>query len=628
MVPRRRARGAAHPGLPAVERGGDGHPGQQARRRHRRPPVHVRQLGRALRGRAQPLLPREGRRAARRPHLLPGPRRARRLRPGLPRGPAERGRPRPLPHRDRPRRPELLPAPPADAGVLGVPDRLDGPRPDHGHLPRPLQPVPPQPPAGRHQRVPHLVLPGRRRVRRARDVRRAEPGQPGAARQPGLRRQLQPAAPRRPGARQRQDHPGAGGLLPGRGLERHQGDLGLPLGRAAAPGQGRRAAQQDEHHRRRRVPAVLGGVRGVHPRALLRAGPAAAQAGRGLVRRGPPLAAPRRPRLPQALRGLQVGHGQPRQRRTDRHPLQDDQGLDARPRGRGPQRHPPDQEAERPAAPCPARPPVPARRDPGRRARGRRAALLPPAGGLRRVPVHDGAPPRPGRPAPPPDHADPPRHRAARRHRRSRRCSAARAARPCRRRWRSPGWCGTWPGTRPSGSGWCPSSRTRPARSAWTPCSGRSRSTPPTARSTSRSTRELLLSYTESADGQILEEGITEAGAMSSFIAAGTSYASRGRADGALLHLLFDVRLPAGRRPHLAGGRRAGPAGSSSAPPPAGPRCSARACSTRTGTAWCWLRRCRRAGPTTRPSPTRWRRSSATAPSACTGSGPRTSSTT
>jgi pyruvate dehydrogenase E1 component len=39
---------------------------------------------------------------------------------------------------------------------------------------------------------------------------------------------------------------------------------------------------------------------------------------------------------------------------------------------------------------------------------------------------------------------------------------------------------------------------------------------------------ELLLSYTESSDGQILEEGITEAGAMSSFIAAGTSYASRG----------------------------------------------------------------------------------------------------
>lgn len=39
---------------------------------------------------------------------------------------------------------------------------------------------------------------------------------------------------------------------------------------------------------------------------------------------------------------------------------------------------------------------------------------------------------------------------------------------------------------------------------------------------------EMLLSYVESTKGQILEEGITEAGAMSSFIAAGTSYASRG----------------------------------------------------------------------------------------------------
>jgi pyruvate dehydrogenase E1 component len=38
--------------------------------------------------------------------------------------------------------------------------------------------------------------------------------------------------------------------------------------------------------------------------------------------------------------------------------------------------------------------------------------------------------------------------------------------------------------------------------------------------------RETLLYYNEAKDGQILEEGITEAGAMSSFIAAGTSYAN------------------------------------------------------------------------------------------------------
>ena len=40
--------------------------------------------------------------------------------------------------------------------------------------------------------------------------------------------------------------------------------------------------------------------------------------------------------------------------------------------------------------------------------------------------------------------------------------------------------------------------------------------------------REALLYYHETRDGQILEEGITEAGAMSSFIAAGTAYANYG----------------------------------------------------------------------------------------------------
>ncbi|HEX7094729.1 MAG TPA: pyruvate dehydrogenase (acetyl-transferring), homodimeric type, partial [Acidimicrobiales bacterium] len=39
---------------------------------------------------------------------------------------------------------------------------------------------------------------------------------------------------------------------------------------------------------------------------------------------------------------------------------------------------------------------------------------------------------------------------------------------------------------------------------------------------------ELLLSYSESKDGQILEEGITEAGSVASFIAAATSYANLG----------------------------------------------------------------------------------------------------
>jgi pyruvate dehydrogenase E1 component len=40
--------------------------------------------------------------------------------------------------------------------------------------------------------------------------------------------------------------------------------------------------------------------------------------------------------------------------------------------------------------------------------------------------------------------------------------------------------------------------------------------------------RELLLSYKEATDGQILHEGISEAGSMGSVIAAGTSYATHG----------------------------------------------------------------------------------------------------
>jgi pyruvate dehydrogenase E1 component len=40
--------------------------------------------------------------------------------------------------------------------------------------------------------------------------------------------------------------------------------------------------------------------------------------------------------------------------------------------------------------------------------------------------------------------------------------------------------------------------------------------------------KAMLLYYREARDGQILEEGITEAGSMSSFIAAGTSYATHG----------------------------------------------------------------------------------------------------
>ena len=71
-----------------------------------------------------------------------------------------------------------------------------------------------------------LGVPRRRRDGRARVAGRDLAGQPGEAGQPHLRGELQPAAPRRPGARQREDHPGAGGELPRRRLERDQGRSG------------------------------------------------------------------------------------------------------------------------------------------------------------------------------------------------------------------------------------------------------------------------------------------------------------------------------------------------------------------------------------------------------------------
>ena len=67
---------------------------------------------------------------------------------------------------------------------------------------------------------------------------------------------------------------------------------------------------------------------------------------------------------------------------------------------------------------------------------------------------------------------------------------------------------------------------------------------------------EQLMFYREDEHGQILEEGITEAGSISSFIAAGTSLQRPRRADRSVLHLLLDVRLPAGWRPRVGGGRQ------------------------------------------------------------------------
>ena len=75
----------------------------------------------------------------------------------------------------------------------------------------------------------------RRRNRRARSARRHHPAGARKARQPDFRRQLQPAAARRAGPRQRPDHPGARSGIPRRRLERDQGAVGPRLGRRCSP---------------------------------------------------------------------------------------------------------------------------------------------------------------------------------------------------------------------------------------------------------------------------------------------------------------------------------------------------------------------------------------------------------
>ncbi len=69
---------------------------------------------------------------------------------------------------------------------------------------------------------------------------------------------------------------------------------------------------------------------------------------------------------------------------------------------------------------------------------------------------------------------------------------------------------------------------------------------------------DQVMYYREDKKGQILQEGINEAGAMSSWIAAATAYSNHGTPDDPVLHLLFDVRLSAHRRPGLGRRRHAG----------------------------------------------------------------------
>ena len=560
------------------------------------------------------------RRRRRRPDLLPGPRLARHLRARLPRRAAVAS------SSCTNFRRELAPG----GGLSSyphpwlMPDFWEFPTVSMGlapicvDLPGALQPLPARPRPRRHRRRPRLGLPRRRRDGRAGDARRDHARVARAARQPDLRRQLQPAAPRRPGARQRQDHPGARGRLPRRRLERHQGHLGRRLGSAAGARRRRPAGAAHGRGRRRRVSEVHRRVR-----APTSASTSSARI-RELLELVEDLTDDKLRKLrrgghdPEKVYAAYKARGRAR-RRADRHPRQDHQGLRPGRGRRGPQRHAPAEEAEREGA---ARVPRPLRHPDRRRASSPRR-------------------PSTGRPT------------TARRsstccERRARARRLRAAARACAPQPLAPPPPSTVRASSSSGTGEREVATTHGVRAPAAPPDERpddrhahradrprrgahlrhGRAVPQVrhllarrASSTSRSTPTSSLYYREADDGQLLEEGITEAGAMASFTAAGTAYATHGVQHDPVLHLLLDVRLPAHRRPDLAARRRArprlpgrrhrrphharrrGPA----APGRPQPRCSPAPC--------------RPCAPTTRPSPTRSRSSSRTASAACTSSG-------
>ena len=264
--------------LDPLERGGHGAPRPARRDRRRRPHLDLRLVGDPVRGRLQPLLPRQGPRRRRRPDLHPGPRLARGLRAGLPRGAAHRGPARRVPAGEVAprRRAAVLPAPAADAGLLGVPDRLDGPRPDQRDLPGAVQQVPARP---RASRTPRSSTSGRSSATARWTSRRAAARCSIAAYE-----ELDNLTFVVNCNLQRLDGPvrGNGKIIQeleaffrGAGWNVDQGRSGAGSGtRCSPPTATRRAREPDEHHPGRRLPDVPGRGRRLHPRELLRPGPA------------------------------------------------------------------------------------------------------------------------------------------------------------------------------------------------------------------------------------------------------------------------------------------------------------------------------------------------------------------
>ncbi len=208
---RSRHRGAAGV-ADALERTGHGGARQPGVWRAGRAHRELRERGRPVRNRLQPLLPgTRGHRAGPAPGrsgVLPAAQRAGRVRTRVPGRAAHGARPAALPPGDRRARGRRagalqLSTSLADAGFLAVSDGLDGHRTDQQHLPCALHALSHAPPTARLPAAQGLGRVRRWRDGRAREHECAHAGRARGAGQPRLGGQLQPAAARWTGARQR-----------------------------------------------------------------------------------------------------------------------------------------------------------------------------------------------------------------------------------------------------------------------------------------------------------------------------------------------------------------------------------------------------------------------------------------
>ena len=148
----------------------------------------------------------------------------------------------------------------------------------------------------------------------------------------------------------------------------------------------------------------------------------------------------------------------------------------------------------------------------------------------------------------------------AERRARSPSCSRAPASQAVSaRRWASPACCATSPATSSSASTSCRSSPTRARTFGMDSLFPSSRSTRRRASSTSRSTTTCCSATPSRRTARSSRRASPRPGSMAQLHRRRHGVRHPRHADGAVLHVLFDVRVPARRRPHLAGGRRPHP---------------------------------------------------------------------